>query len=196
MNPWISSNAARSFSERPSGAGPPLAIASAASGGNTAGKLVWMPSSPSGACRAITSTRPPPQSAALCDVVRVAEPLHKHVPGMADALQPPAHLGWPRGEAEARKRRDHDVEGVLRAPAVGRRIGELTDDLDLLEDRARPPVGDDQRQRVLVPRADVEEVDVDPVDLGHELRPGVQLCLAFPPVVVRAPVPNELLQLG
>ena len=41
----------------------------------------------------------------------------------------------------------------------------------------------------------MEEVDVAPVDLRHELRPGVQLRLALLPVVVRAPVPDELLQL-
>jgi hypothetical protein len=31
-------------------------------------------------------------------------------------------------------------------------------------------VGDDQRQRVLVQRSDMDEVDVEPVDLGRELR--------------------------
>ena len=45
-------------------------------------------------------------------------------------------------------------------------------------------------------RAYVEEVDVDPVDGRLELRPGVQLRLGPPPVVVRAPVPKELLHLG
>ena len=44
-------------------------------------------------------------------------------------------------------------------------------------------------------RADVDEVDVEPVDLRHELREGVQLCLTLPPVVVGAPVADELLEL-
>jgi hypothetical protein len=35
-------------------------------------------------------------------------------------------------------------------------------------------VGDDQRQRVLVARPDVDEMDVDPVDLCHELGEGIQ----------------------
>jgi hypothetical protein len=52
------------------------------------------------------------------------------------------------------------VEGVRRAPAVRRRIGERADDLQLLDDRARPSVTDDDRQRVLVLRANVDEVDV------------------------------------
>ena len=34
---------------------------------------------------------------------------------------------------------------------------------------------DDERQRVLVLRANVDEVDVEPVDLGDELRQRVQL---------------------
>ena len=62
-----------------------------------------------------------------------------------------------------------------------------------LDDRAGPPVRDDDRQRVLVLRADVDEVDVQPVDLGHEVRQGVQLRLAPAPVVVCRPVAGEFL---
>ena len=42
-------------------------------------------------------------------------------------------------------------------------------------------------------RADVDEVDVEPVDLGHEVRQGVQLRLAPAPVVLRRPVAREFL---
>ena len=87
------------------------------------------------------------------------------------------------------------MEGVLRAAAVGRRIGERTDDLEQLEDRARPAMGHDQRQRVRMMRADVDEMDVEPVDLGDELREGVQLRLDLAPVVVGLPVAHELLEL-
>ena len=66
----------------------------------------------------------------------------------------------------ARQRRDHQMERVRGARAVRRGVGERLDDLQLLDDRARPPVRDDQRQRVLMLRADVDEVDVQPVDLG------------------------------
>ncbi len=85
------------------------------------------------------------------------------------------------------------MERVRRARAVGRRIGERLDDLQLLDDRARPSVRDDQRQRVLVPGADVDEVNVKPVDLGYEIRQGVQFRLALAPVIVRPPVARELL---
>ena len=62
------------------------------------------------------------------------------------------------------------MERVRRARAMRRGIGERLDDLQLLDDRARPPVGDDQRQRVLVLGAQMDEVNVDAVDLGRELR--------------------------
>ena len=42
-------------------------------------------------------------------------------------------------------------------------------------------------------RTHVDEVDVEAVDLGDELRQGVQLRLALAPVVVRRPVARELL---
>src|SRR2546428_13947243 len=44
-------------------------------------------------------------------------------------------------------------------------------------------------------RADVYEVNVEPVDLRHELRQGIQPCLRLPPVVARPPVAYERLDL-
>jgi len=74
-----------------------------------------------------------------------------------------------------------------------RRVGKRVDDFQLLDDRARPPVRDDQRQRVLVLGADVDEMNVKPVDLGYEIRQGVQFRLALAPVVICPPVAGELL---
>ena len=71
-------------------------------------------------------------------------------------------------------RRDDDVERVLGIAAVGRRVGQRADDVEHLDDRARPAVRDDQRQRVRVRRPDMDEVDVEAVDLGQELRERVQ----------------------
>ena len=51
--------------------------------------------------------------------------------------------------------------------------------------------GDDERHRIFMFRADVNEVDVQPVDLGDELRQGVQPRLAFAPVVLGRPVPRN-----
>ena len=64
---------------------------------------------------------------------------------------------------------------------------------ELLDDRARPAVRDDQRQRVLVLRSHVDEVDVEAVDLGDELRQRVEPRLDLAPVVVCRPVARQLL---
>src|SRR3954471_20598097 len=85
------------------------------------------------------------------------------------------------------------MKRVRLAATVRRGIGERLDDLQLLDDRAGPAVCDDERKRVLMPRADVDEVDVQPVDLGQEVRQAVQPGLALAPVVVRPPVAGELL---
>jgi hypothetical protein len=66
------------------------------------------------------------------------------------------------------------MERVRLARAVRRGIGERLDDLQLLDDRARPPVRDDQRQCGLVLGADVDEMNAQTVDLGYEVREGVQ----------------------
>jgi hypothetical protein len=76
---------------------------------------------------------------------------------------------------------------------VCRGIGERIDDLQLLDDRAGPSVRDDERQRILMSGTNVNEVNGQPIDLGHEVRQGVQFLLAPVPVVVRRPVVGELL---
>jgi hypothetical protein len=85
------------------------------------------------------------------------------------------------------------MEGIRRAGAVIRGIGERIDDLELLDRRARPPVRDDERQGVLVLGANVNEVDVDPVDLGDEVREGGKAFLELAPVVIRCPVAGQCL---
>jgi hypothetical protein len=87
------------------------------------------------------------------------------------------------------------VEGVLGAPAEGRRVRERVDDLQEFDDRARPPVRHEQRQGILVRGPDVRELDVQPVDLGDELRQRVQRRLDLAPVVAVAPVLDERAQL-
>ena len=86
------------------------------------------------------------------------------------------------------------MESVRRAAAMGRRIGQWIDDLQLLDDRARPSMRDDQGQRVVMFRANVNEVNVQPVDLGNELRQRVEPRLHLPPVVIGLPIAHELLQ--
>ena len=85
------------------------------------------------------------------------------------------------------------MEGVRRSAAVSCRIGQWLDDLQLLDDRARPAVRDDDREGVLVLRASMNEVDVQAVDLGNEVREGVDPRFALAPVVLRAPVTREFL---
>ena len=43
-------------------------------------------------------------------------------------------------------------------------------------------------------RAHVDEVDIHPVNRGHELREGVQLRLALAPVILRRPIADEFLE--
>ena len=52
---------------------------------------------------------------------------------------------------------------------------------------------DDERHRVLVLGPYVDEVDVDPVDLGDEVRQGREALLELAPVVVRRPVVRQCL---
>ncbi len=132
--------------------------------------------------------------AALRHKLRVAKPLHQHDPGTCDTDRIPAGGGRLARKSVAGHRRDHQMESVRRAAAMRRGIGQGIDDLQLLDDRARPAVGDDEGQRIVMLRANVNEVNIQTVDLGDELRQGVQPRLDLPPVVIGLPIAHELLQ--
>ena len=52
-------------------------------------------------------------------------------------------------------------------------------------------MGNEERQRILVIRTNVNEMDVEAIDLGDEVRQGLQLLLALAPVVLFRPVARE-----
>ena len=54
-------------------------------------------------------------------------------------------------------------------------------------------MADDQRQRIFMFRTNVDEMNVEPIDLGDELRQGVEPRLHFAPVVIRRPIAREFL---
>jgi hypothetical protein len=86
------------------------------------------------------------------------------------------------------------MEGILGAAAVRGRVRQRADGVEHLDHGAGPAVGHDQRQRVLVTRLHVDEVDVNPVDLGRELRQRVQPRFDAAEVVVGRPRSCELTQ--
>ena len=64
------------------------------------------------------------------------------------------------------------MESVRCARAMCGGIGEWIDDFELLNDRAGPPVRDDERQCIFMFGTNVNEVNVQPIDLGDEVRQG------------------------
>jgi hypothetical protein len=84
------------------------------------------------------------------------------------------------------------VERLRRVAPVCLRIGERADHVEELDERAGPTVREDQRERVRLGGADVQEVDVLPVDRGRELRDLVQALLDGPPVELVAPAAHQL----
>ena len=134
------------------------------------------------------------QVAALGDVAGIAEAVHQLSPRARGAAEVPAELGRLAREAVAGQGRQHQVECFVGGATVSCRVGQRAHDLEQLDDRAWPAMGHDQRQRTLMPRPDVDEVDIHPVDIGRELRERVELRLDLVPVVVGGPVARELLQ--
>lgn len=91
--------------------------------------------------------------------------------------------------------RDDNVERILRLATMCGRIGEQSDELDLLEHGAWPAVVDDERKSPGILGTDVDEMNVQPINVGNELRQSIQFRFRLPPVVISRPIPCELLHL-
>jgi hypothetical protein len=100
--------------------------------------------------------------AALGDVAGVTQAAHQLRPRLRGAAGVPADLGRLAGKSVAGHRRQYQVERVGRGPAVRGRVGERADGPEQLDDRPGPAVRHDQRQRVLMRRPHVDEMDVHP----------------------------------
>src|SRR5258708_18603110 len=85
------------------------------------------------------------------------------------------------------------MESVRCARTMRRGIGKWIDNLQLLDDRAGPPVRDDERQRIFMFRTKLNEMNIQPIDLGDELRQGVQFSLHLAPIVICRPIAREFL---
>jgi hypothetical protein len=128
--------------------------------------------------------------AAVHAVAVVAESADQFDPGARGAAHRPAGAGQRGGEGVPGQRRDDEVEGL---PSC--RVDQRLDHVQEFGDRAGEAVGDQQRLRVGLVGADVQEVDALAVDFGGELGVLVELRLLGAPVVAGAPVLGELGQI-
>src|SRR2546426_10954268 len=86
------------------------------------------------------------------------------------------------------------MEGIVRAAAEALGLRESRDEIEELDDGAGPAVRDQQRGRVGMRRARMDEVQVQPVELEAELRQGVDALDGGRPVETMAPVRKQLAQ--
>src|SRR5258707_13440853 len=61
--------------------------------------------------------------------------------------------------------------------------------------RSWPTMGHDQRHSIVMTRADVDELYVETIDLGDKHWQGIQFRFPLSPVIVRAPIADESLEL-
>jgi hypothetical protein len=98
----------------------------------------------------------------------------------------------PVGEAEAGDRGHDHVERVGGIAAVTLRVGQARDQVEHLDERARPAVHDQQRQRRRPAPARVDQVQAEAVDVRAEVRQRVDRALLRAPVEPGLPVAHEL----
>jgi hypothetical protein len=98
-----------------------------------------------------------------------------------------------RGEGEPGQRGDHHIEAVPFIGPVGGRVGQQRRQLEQLGERARPAVGEHQRERIRAGAPLVHEMHPLAADVRGELGEGVQVLLLGAPVERRRPVGHQLL---
>ena len=103
----------------------------------------------------------------------VAEALHQHGPGTRNVGGVPPGRRRLAGKTVAGHRRNHHIERIGCISAVFSGIGKRINDLHLFGDRAGPSMRDDDRQRILMLRTNMNKMNVQPINFGDELRQGV-----------------------
>ena len=164
-------------------------------GGPPVRKLLCSPMT----CSVVTRQRAADDRApvpALGPVPVVAEAGHQRREHVGHLLRVVARLGGLPGEAEPRQRGDDHVESVRGVAAVGSWIRERAHQVHELDERAWPSVGEQERHRVGVGRAYVDEVHVQPVDRGGEVIELVEAAFLGAPVEAVLPVGKQVLQIG
>ena len=83
------------------------------------------------------------------------------------------------------------MKSVLSPPTVGDGIRQGTDDFRELDDRARPAVRDQDRERPYLRRALMNEVCIEAIDDRLVVVERIQTTLLLPPIELVAPVLDE-----
>ena len=142
-----------------------------------------VPASPSGRRRTHPSRRPGRRSGCSRGASSAPPRLGPCARGPSRCSSACRKTRSPASTGSPRRRRP------LRFPpcAVGLVSGSMIFSCSMIE--PGHPCVDDERQRILMLRTNVNEMNVQPVDLGDELRQGVQLRLA--PCASRSPSPSS-----
>src|SRR5499426_4723831 len=121
----------------------------------------------------------------------IAKSLHERMPQPCDSAV--VCLCRSFREAVSRKRGNDEVES-RRVDTVGFRVGQKWHKRQKFEKRARPSMGQDQRDAVSLPRPFVYEVNVDGAEFSTKVLERVQPALLRPPVEAVGPVAKKALQ--
>ena len=123
----------------------------------------------------------------------VFQPLHQFGPGLRDPFHPPSRSPGLGGKAVAGQRRGDDME---RLRVCHSRLGQFVDHAEEFDHRTGPAMRQQQRHGIGARRGLVQEVDIQPIDLGDELPDRIQPRLASPPVVTGPPIGDQLPKRG
>src|SRR5207249_4517345 len=103
-------------------------------------------------------------------------------------------LAGPAGEGIARKRRNHHVEAVVLVAAMGARVGQERNQLQELDEGARPAMGEDEWEGIGAAAPLVDEMDGLAIEVSRELGKAIEPSLLRPPVERGSPVGDQFLQ--
>lgn len=123
---------------------------------------------------------------ALCEIARVSQRQHQIVPDLGDAVHPPAGFGRLARKGISGERRDDEV--IV--------FGERADHVHKFQHRTGPAMREQQRPCGRIGRADMDEMDIHPVQFDQEIGQCVQRGFAASPVIFGRPISSQFFHIG
>ena len=147
--------------------------------------------------------RPQPRryEAAPISALRAEAPVAKHVrhqirQAIGNGFQAEPRLARLEGQAIARQGRCDDGEGILGIATEAGRLGQARNEIEEFKDRSRPTMRKQQRHRVWPFAPHMQEMQINAVKFGAELRKGVQRGFLRAPIKTLLPIGQQIAQIG
>ena len=121
---------------------------------------------------------------------------HQIRQAIGNGFQAEARLPRLEGQAIARQGGCDDGEGIARIATEARRLGQARNEIEEFKHRSRPTMRQQQRHGAWPFATHMQEMQINAVKFGTELRKGVQRGFLRTPIETLLPIGQQIAQIG